>query len=334
MTDKPLVSVVIPMYNCEKYAAKCLTSVKQQTYNNLQIIVIDDGSTDNTLQVIKNTIESDIRFELHTQTNRGVSETRNTGAKIAEGKYMTFIDGDDYIDKCYIERFVETAQQNDSDMCMCGFAFVDENGSELSSVKATPYQKDVHEEHVYGYMATCARFYKTRFWRNTNLHYEKDKRIRGEDIPVALVANAFAKNIQCIDYTGYYYVQHGNSAMEGMKGLKKSDLPYEAIENAIIQVKNEIPDDKLQFFEWGVIKAFGMFSFCLVQGASKEKTKELIDYQYRIVKTYFPKYYKNSYIKVFSGLQVSLDRKIAIKLMVLLLRFRLLGAALYLIRRI
>lgn len=101
MNQNPLVSVIIPLYNCEDRIIRCVNSVLNQTYKNIEVIVIDDGSTDNSLEVLKNGI-SDSRLKIYTQDNHGVSYTRNRGIDIAlsndtEG-WIAFVDSDDYIE--------------------------------------------------------------------------------------------------------------------------------------------------------------------------------------------------------------------------------------------
>lgn len=93
-----VISIIIPVYNVEKYIEECLNSIINQTYKNLEIIVIDDGSTDNSYQVCKHIANKDNRIKLFKKTNSGVSDTRNYGIKKATGDYISFIDADDYLD--------------------------------------------------------------------------------------------------------------------------------------------------------------------------------------------------------------------------------------------
>lgn len=103
MTDK-LISVIIPIYNCEKYIRQCLKSILQQSYTNFEIIVIDDGSKDNSTAVIKSCMQQDSRIRLVCQENAGVSRARNKGIEIAVGDIIVFIDADDWISFDFLER--------------------------------------------------------------------------------------------------------------------------------------------------------------------------------------------------------------------------------------
>ena len=96
-----LITIIIPIYNVEKYLRECLDSVINQTYKKLQIILIDDGSNDNSGKICDEYKEKDNRIEVMHKANGGVSSARNAGLKIAKGDYITFVDGDDYLDKDY-----------------------------------------------------------------------------------------------------------------------------------------------------------------------------------------------------------------------------------------
>lgn len=101
--EYPLVSIIVPVYNNEKYIERCLNSILNQTYTNIQIIVINDGSTDNSYKICKKYAEQDNRIFLISQKNSGVSSARNTGLKEAKGEVLSFIDSDDWVHERFIE---------------------------------------------------------------------------------------------------------------------------------------------------------------------------------------------------------------------------------------
>lgn len=101
-----LVSVVVPVYNLEKYIENCLKSIVAQTYKNLEILCIDDGSTDGSADIIKSMAENDLRIKYVYQENAGVSAARNRGMNEATGEYLMFVDGDDYLHYQAVELFV------------------------------------------------------------------------------------------------------------------------------------------------------------------------------------------------------------------------------------
>lgn len=116
-----LISIVVPAYNVEEYLRKCIHSIKNQTYGNWEAIIVNDGSTDNTVQVIQGLINDDARFSLIDQPNGGVSKARNAGIHAAVGTHLTFMDGDDYWQPTFLEELLGAIQTKDVDMAYCGY---------------------------------------------------------------------------------------------------------------------------------------------------------------------------------------------------------------------
>ena len=112
---KPKVSVVVPVYNVEKYVEKCLNSLVNQTFKDIEIIVVNDGSKDNSLEVVKK-FENDTRVKIISQENKGLSGARNTGIDNASGDYIAFLDSDDWVDYDFIEKLYDAIIRNDCDI--------------------------------------------------------------------------------------------------------------------------------------------------------------------------------------------------------------------------
>ena len=117
-----MLSVIIPIYNAEKYLDKCINSIINQTYSNLEIILINDGSLDNSLTICRSFKESDRRIKLINQENQGVVAARNTGIRVAKGDYLTFVDSDDYIENTMYERMIDIINRYYCDIVMCDCA--------------------------------------------------------------------------------------------------------------------------------------------------------------------------------------------------------------------
>ncbi|MGL5255457.1 MAG: glycosyltransferase family 2 protein [Proteocatella sp.] len=117
-TSKVLVSIIIPAYNVEKYIEKCLSSILEQTHTNIEVIVVDDGSTDRTGQLIDNVSQKDSRVLILHKKNAGVSAARNSGIEISMGDYLVFVDGDDYIAQDYVEYMLSLVQKTGADFCL------------------------------------------------------------------------------------------------------------------------------------------------------------------------------------------------------------------------
>lgn len=125
MNDK--VSVIVPIYNVEKYVAFCLESIMKQTYKNLEILIIDDGSPDHSSAICEKIAQSDFRIKVLHKKNGGAASARNYGMKYATGQYFVFVDSDDWIENTMIEDLLNAAKENDVKIACCGHYRVKEN---------------------------------------------------------------------------------------------------------------------------------------------------------------------------------------------------------------
>lgn len=133
---RDLISVVVPVYNVEKYLKESLDSIVNQTYHNLQIILVDDGSTDNSGAICDKYAEKDDRITVIHQKNEGAGSAKNTGLKYVKGDYLSIIDSDDYIEKNMYEKMLHYMKENDAEIVQCNLKFVFANGvSDVSWVK-------------------------------------------------------------------------------------------------------------------------------------------------------------------------------------------------------
>ena len=146
--SNPLVSILIPVYNVEAYLPQCLDSVIGQTYANLQIVLIDDGSTDHTWTILKDYSSKDPRIEIYHQENKGVSITRNNLLDKVKGDYVLFVDSDDWIELNMIEFLVNNAQNNRADIVSCACVPSGGVGVNMSVTKETWNKKKVVKEFL------------------------------------------------------------------------------------------------------------------------------------------------------------------------------------------
>lgn len=135
MNKYPIISVVIPVYNVEDYLSICIDSILNQTYKNLDIIIVDDGATDSCPQICDNYATVDGRVKVIHQNNAGLSAARNSGIDIAVGQYITFVDSDDVIAEDMIEYLYRLLTDYNVDMSLCQFSFIDEKGNHASHDK-------------------------------------------------------------------------------------------------------------------------------------------------------------------------------------------------------
>lgn len=143
-----LISVIIPVYNVENYLEKCIKSVIIQEYKNIEIIIINDGSTDNSKKICSNYEEKDKRIKLINIKNCGVSNARNIGIENANGKYITFIDADDCVEKDYVEKLYKICIDNNVDISICGIKNYNEKYEKTYSNKNTANKLLTNEEAI------------------------------------------------------------------------------------------------------------------------------------------------------------------------------------------
>lgn len=136
---RPAISIIIPVYNAEKYLRDCLTSIENQSFSDLEIICVNDGSTDSSLDILDEFASKDDRFKVIDQKNQGVNATRANGFKKATGKYIAWVDNDDLCEPDMYEKLYNEAEQNISDICICNYALYPK-GISKKEVWYKPYQ--------------------------------------------------------------------------------------------------------------------------------------------------------------------------------------------------
>lgn len=287
--NQPLVSVIIPVYNAESYINKCIRSLMAQTYSNIEIIAINDGSRDISGAILEELKPQDNRIKYISQSNQGVSVARNNGIDMATGDYLLFVDGDDYVDPDYVENMMTVALENDSDLVISGYKIEDD--TKLESVIPTSYEANKDEMWAYRIMATMAHLYKRSFWDENNFRFTTERNVRAEDTPLCLMANYVGKNIALAKCSGYHYVQHDGSAMKKFTGLRHFTFPKEAFERVANVLNTAEEHNGREFLVYGILKTFAMFTYQLSKGANKQVKKELNQYFTRYVKTNCPDYF-------------------------------------------
>lgn len=135
MNENPLISVIVPIYNVDKYLDQCLESLINQTYSNLEILLIDDGSTDNSGNLCNKYAKTDKRIKVFHKENKGVSAARNYGISNSTGRFISFIDPDDFVDVDFYECLLAIQNVNDADISYCSFRKISENGELLAEHK-------------------------------------------------------------------------------------------------------------------------------------------------------------------------------------------------------
>ena len=240
--NQPLVSIILPVYNAQNHLARCVGSICAQTYRNIEIVILNDGSKDQSLPVCEEFRQKDPRILLVDKANSGVSDTRNLGLKLASGKYVEFVDSDDYLDPDFTERLVAAAEENEADFVIAPYKMVipagaskpeqvldkiqDELGvmsvarppevREYGFLPAGVYDKDTFALRLmdkpasYFYSVLWNKLYRRDILTGNDIQFVSEMRW-AEDLVFNLRYIQYAERFVAIDKPGYYYVQNPQS---------------------------------------------------------------------------------------------------------------------------
>lgn len=211
MNPFPLISVIIPVYNRETYLQKCLDVISSQTYKNLEIIVVNDGSTDNSMRIAKQ--YKTVKIIEH-NSNRGQSAARNTGITNATGKYIHFMDDDDQINLEFYQNLIIASEDNDADISCCSMLHQKSKSKTQLFKKKKIYTslKDKLQVTYVGKWGYVVRYlFKTDFIKANNLRFEEGKLI--EDLPFSFAAVFYANKIVTVPDAKYLYVFNPTSSL-------------------------------------------------------------------------------------------------------------------------
>lgn len=200
--NHPLISIIVPVYNVEKYLEKCILSILNQTYSHLQIILVNDGSVDNSVAICEKYTAMDNRIVLVSQENKGQAAARNRGLMFANGEYVSFIDSDDYIDADFYETCLREMLEND--MLVFGYKKVDANGKVLHQRQL---KKSLSATMVL--VSACTKFFKRDVLINSHIIFPENMIF--EDVVFAFKCWMSLARIKVIDYVGYNYLYNPNS---------------------------------------------------------------------------------------------------------------------------
>lgn len=217
------VSIIVPVYNSEKYIARCVDSILAQTYQEFELLLIDDGSKDNSVVLCDQYASADDRVRVIHKENSGVAATRNVGIQEARGDYISFVDSDDYIKPDMLEKLVKKATAYKSDIVMCNY-FIDSAGKitmaqmkynevydGVDSVKKGLLYFYYTDYHV-GLYSLCNKLIKKSIYHTNNICFDSSLK-RGEDAWFIFQCLKYCHRVDYIPEALYYYFQNDNSIM-------------------------------------------------------------------------------------------------------------------------
>lgn len=248
MIDGDVVSVVVPVYNVEKYLDRCLDSIVNQSYERIEIILVNDGSTDSSLDICKSYKNKDLRIKIINQKNGGLSCARNSGLQKATGKYIVFVDSDDYVSFDYVNILYRSIVRYGSDIAVCGYSdiYADEKEPrnyikklnktsyiEMSGVEA---MADFFSFDSLGGVMAWNKMYKTSIFKNNKIIFPVGK--IHEDNFTTYKLYYHSSSVIYIDKPLYYYQKRFDSIMGRGFSVKSLDIINAADESISFVGKN------------------------------------------------------------------------------------------------
>lgn len=214
---KSKVSIIVPAYNAEKFIDKCMDSILNQTYENIEILLLDDGSKDNTYNIIKRYENNYDNVKAYSYSNVGLSITRNIGVSNCTGDYITYLDIDDYLDYDFIEKMMLDIRDND--IVIGSYKRVYEDGK-----VEFEYKQGCGDWAKYKRATVWAKIYKREFLTKNNIEYP-DTRIYGEDVVYTMRCMSKNPKVKIINYAGYNNLINVESITHKDKSKLLTDVP-------------------------------------------------------------------------------------------------------------
>ena len=296
----PKVSIIVPVYNSEKFLKKCIESMINQTYKDIEIIIIDDGSKDNSREIIQEYQNKDSRIKYLYQKNSGQAVARNNGIKVSIGEFISFLDSDDYIDTEMIEKLYNKAIKENTDIVVCDALKVyDDRPSEI--LKGLKFEiSDIKKKYIISSAGPWGKLIKKNTITENNLFFKEN--IIYEDFAVVPAYALFAKKISYIEEPLYLYYQRVGSTMNQESYNKKFEdifVAYDNLTNIFKDAKQY--DDYIEEFKY-------LYLEHLLRGASFRFLKyDKYDMLDKVIKyNTFSNIFGCKYLKLYTSKEIKL----------------------------
>lgn len=284
------LSIIVPVYNSEKYLSKCLDSLIKQTLADIEIIVVNDGSVDNSENIIKKYQRKDKRIKLFNKENGGQATARNFGFSKSQGEYIAFIDSDDYAELKFCKETYEMAKKNDYDIVVFDYYVTKKGKDNYFKILKDALEGEIDaKQYFFTGAGPCNKIYKRKFLEKNNFSFPE--KIIYEDYAVIPTLAKYNPKIYYMNKAFLHYVQTEVSTMRSDVYKTKFEDIFEAneiLKNSLL--KTEFYDE-LEYLVSYHMLYLGSLNFY------KYGKNEQISRISEFVKLYFPNWQKNKYVK-------------------------------------
>ncbi len=288
------LSVIVPVYNVEAYLTRCLDSLAKQSLKDIQVILINDGSTDGSLSILENYVQKYPHlFEIYTKPNGGLSDARNNGLQYVKGEYIGFIDSDDFIEPNMFESMLKQAKTLDSDIIVCDVSVEFEDHSKAYRMKGLVNKShEVQKNAILSPLFAWNKIYKTSFFMNSKLRYPLG--LWYEDIPVTIPLFSLTNKISSVDEAFVHYWQRSSSIMGNKHSNKLNDI-FDVLELTYAHLNATQLDyfrEELEYVSIEQLLLYGAFRFF-----RSDRSDELMKRAFEFMAMHYPNWKHNRYIR-------------------------------------
>lgn len=284
------ISIIIPVFNAEKYLKKCLDSILEQTFRDFEVILVNDGSVDNSIVICEEYADKDPRIILFYKKNGGVSSARNLGLNNAKGEWICFMDSDDYLNANYLKALLDSVKNNDSlDLAIHGFKRISKKGETIITfgnhiVKANDYHNLFEKIEVFKYGYPFSKFYKRDLITQHGIRFPENYSF-AEDLSFFLNYLSYSDIIKFENVANYNYISNENSLSRTFKNYQEYWNRYADYKNILKNRFSIVFDDvyktpkKYSEFRRSIGGAIFYFLQAVYKDRSieKKKRKELLE---------------------------------------------------------
>ncbi len=283
------LSIIVPIYNGEEYLHRCIDSILSQKYTDFELILIDDGSTDNSLSICNEYAEADSRIVVYHKENGGLVAARKTGVSLAKGEYIGFVDCDDYVDSNMYLDLMNAAEKDKSDIVASGiiYDYISYSKVDFNNSDDGFYDEEAIKNKIIPQMLIHSGFVKygiipgvvTKVFRRSILEKAlpdvPDKLTIGEDVAITAYSMMNAKSLSIIKTAGYHYIQLENSMIRAFNPKRMEKLS--ALYSCISKIKDENYQKQVSLYMCFLI--FIAVADCIKKsGYGKKETKNAVKY--------------------------------------------------------
>lgn len=278
-----LISVIVPVYNVERYLEKCIRSILEQSYSEFELLLINDGSTDKSREICEELSKLDDRIRLYHKSNGGLSDARNYGLNRIRGQYVAFIDSDDYVHENYLKDLYCNIKKHDAMVSICSFVLVGEDGRQIDIeqfdsntqvILGLDLLERVLTSNGYKYVVAWNKLYKSILF--DDLRFDKGKLYEDEFINFRIFYNSF--KVAVVHTPLYYYLQRKGSIIKSSMTMEKLEMSIE-LHKKRLQFYQEKSNQKLysmasqQYCNW-IISTVEKFEYLLSESLIEQLQKD------------------------------------------------------------